>query len=86
MRSVTVNLDDDDFDRLADAASRSGRSIEDALGELLRCALDEDDARLRALAQLGELERLPPVEEQEAMRRAVEGVRAMRAERRARRP
>ncbi len=83
---MTVNLDDGDFDRLADAASRSGRSIEDALRELLCRALDEDDARLQALARLGELERLPPVDEQEAMRRAVEGVRAMRAERRARRP
>jgi hypothetical protein len=83
MRPVTITLHDADFARLSEAAARRGDSLEDAAAELLRLALSED-ARGRGLAVLDALDaRQQPIDEAEAMRLAVEGVRAMRAERRA---
>ena len=83
---VRVILDEQAFARLCDAAARRGLSVEEAAGEVVRLGLRRERVIAEGLAALDRLDReQEPIGEDEAMRIAVEEVRAMRAERRAER-
>jgi hypothetical protein len=85
MRSITITVDEADFARLAEEAARRGRPVADLVRDLARDELARSEQVGReARALFAELRAEPSeLTEEEAMRIAIEEVRAMRAERRA---
>ena len=84
VESLTVTLDQAELARLREAAARRGVSLEEAAAEVMRLGLESERRIAAGLAALDRLDReQEPIDEDEAMRIAIEEVRAMRAERRA---
>jgi len=84
MQPVTVILDEADFARLGEAAARRGESLERTAAEVMRLGLERERVIAEGIAALERLRaEAEPIDEAEAMRIAIEEVRAMRAERRA---
>ena len=82
MQPVTVTLDEADFARLSEAAARRGGSLEEAAAELMRLGLERERVIADGLAAFEQLRaQAEPLDDEEAMRIAIEEVRAMRAER-----
>jgi len=84
MQPVTVTLDEADFARLSEAAARRSEPLEKTAADLMRLGLERERVIAEGIAALERLRaEAEPIDEDEAMRTAIEEVRAMRAERRA---
>jgi len=84
VQPLTVTLDEAAHARLREAAARRGVSLEEAAAEVMRLGLERERVIADGLAALTRLrEGSEPIGEDEAMRIAIEEIRAMRAEHRA---
>jgi len=85
VRSIIVSVDEQDFARLSAEAARRGLSIGDLVRELARDELARREQIAREAQALFNALRAEPsaLSEEEAMKIAIDEVRAMRAERRA---
>lgn len=83
MRSLTIRLDDADFDRLEREAARRGNTPEALTETLLRAGLEDAEVRGRAVQLVREMSQASGLSVAEAERVAHEEVEGMRSERRA---
>lgn len=79
-RSTTVSLDDELIAAVEAAAARSGKSRDEVIEDAIRSRLATEDVVLEIRARIGEGD----LSEQESLDLAYQELKAMRAERRAR--
>jgi hypothetical protein len=84
LEPVTITLDEAALAGLREAAAHRGASVEEAAAGALRLGPERERVVAQGIAALDRLDReQEPIDENEAMRITIEGVRALRAERRA---